>query len=186
MSNIDLDKYLSPALKRQIGYAIATNESYKKLQDRHKECLKKHDYLGAVSIAKMLDEVQMNVVQSIINHRVVEEENVIDLMRSMSEDDQMRLSISLNIILFCIDQIDFHITESNEIIKKYYPDCRLEMYDNLNKVGKEVKEQMKYLGKNERIGLQIIFSDIADNLTDMLVNKVKAYIRKKKQVGEIV
>ena len=186
MSSVDLEQYISPTLMREIEMEIDANESYQKLKERHKECLNRHDYIGALRIAKMLEEAKKNVVQAIVNNQVVKQELVNDLMKSMSDEDQTRLSVSLNIILFSIDQIDYHITESNEIIKKYHPDCTLEMYDKLNELGREAKELVNYLGDNERMELQIIFSDIADNLTELLVNKVKSYIRKKKKKGVIV
>lgn len=181
MNEINLDEIISPQLRKKIEFTISTNKDYQKLQAKHKECLRQHDYIGAIRYAKIIENVQVRVVQEIVRQQAKEIENVVVLMKSMSAEDQMRLSTSLNIILFCIDQIDFHITESNEIIKKYYPDCKLEMYDKLNAEGKEIKEHMRFIGKHETTELQIVFSDIADNLTELLVNKVKAYIRKKNE-----
>lgn len=181
MSNINLDEIISPQLRKKIEFVVSTNKDYQKLQAKHKECLRQHDYLGAIRYAKIIEDVQVRVVREIVRQQSKEIENVVVLMKSMSEEDQMRLSISLNIILFCIDQIDSHITESNEIIKKYHPDCKLEMYDKLNAEGKEIKEHMRFIGKHDTIKLQIVFSEIADKLTELLVNKVKAYIRRKKE-----
>ena len=184
MSEIKLDEIISPQLRKMIEFTVATDKDYQKLQAKHKECLRQHDYLGAIKWAKIIEEVQVRVVREVVRQQAREIENVVVLMKSMSEEDQMKLSISLNLILFCIDQIDFHITEANEIIHKYHPDCKLEMYDKLNAEGKEIKEHMRFIGKHESTELQIIFSDIADNLTEMLVNKVKSYIRKRKAKNE--
>ena len=72
MSNINLDEIISPQLRKKIEFTVSTNEDYQKLQAKHKECIRKHDYLGAIRYAKIIEDVQVRVVQEIVRQQAKE------------------------------------------------------------------------------------------------------------------
>ena len=66
-------------------------------------------------------------------------------------------------------------------LKKYHPDYRIEMFDKVSECGKAAKAQVDFMSKSTDMVYQCAFAEDADKITEMVRNKVKAFIRKLKR-----
>lgn len=96
----------------------------------------------------------------------------------MSEDDQDRMSVNANMIIMLADILEMCCIEINEIVQKYQPEYRIEMFDDMEKLAKSCYEQIRFMWKNTDDYYQSTFSYEADNVRKMIVNKVKSLLRK--------
>ena len=103
----------------------------------------------------------------------------------MSEEDREKMNIYTNAIIFLCDIIETLSIESDEILKKYHPDYNLEMFNKISQVGKEAKSHVKFMSDNTDMIYQISFADEADDISELLFNKVKSFIRKLRKKSEV-
>ena len=99
----------------------------------------------------------------------------------MSEEDREEINVLTNSIIMLCDLVETFTMDCNEILKKYHPDYRIEMFDKVSECGKAAKAQVDFMSKSTDMVYQCAFAEDADKITEMVRNKVKAFIRKLKR-----
>lgn len=96
------------------------------------------------------------------------------------------MNIYTNTIIFLCDMIEILSSDSDQILKKYHPDYNIEMFNKIIQVGKEAKNHIKFMSENTDMIYQVSFANGADDISELLMNKVKAFIRKFRSKTEVL
>lgn len=166
--------------------AIRAEAQMQVLQQKKLQALKAYDYVEVARLAKLIKEVEIRVINEYLSNYEGEAVRMDSLMVDMSEEDREKMNIYTNAIIFLSDMIETLSIESDQILKKYHPDYNLEMFNRLIQLGKEAKNHVKFMSENTDMVYQVSFADGADDITELLMNKVKAFIRKLRNKNEVL
>ena len=164
-------------LVRDIQAEINRNPTVIKWREAQRKYQASGKYLEAIKIARMLDEVEEKVKEGMLMRSTT----MGKLYDGMAPEDVERINVACNSIILMSDLIETQVMEMNEVVKKYHPEYKVEMYDRFIQVGKEAKEQLAFMSKWSNNLYQIKFGDVADNMMDMVKSKVRKLLRQSKQ-----
>lgn len=166
--------------------AIRAEAQMQVLQQKKLQALKAYNYVEVARLAKLIKEVEIRVINEYLSNYEGEAVRMDSLMVDMSEEDREKMNIYTNAIIFLSDMIETLSIESDQILKKYHPDYNLEMFNRLIQLGKEAKNHVKFMSENTDMVYQVSFASGADDITELLMNKVKAFIRKLRNKNEVL
>lgn len=166
--------------------AIRAEAQMQVLQQKKLQALKAYNYVEVARLAKLIKEVEIRVINEYLSNYEGEAVRMDSLMLDMSEEDREKMNIYTNAIIFLSDMIETLTIESDQILKKYHPDYNLEMFNRLIQLGKEAKNHVKFMSENTDMVYQVSFADGADDIAELLMNKVKAFIRKLRNKKEVL
>lgn len=166
--------------------AIRAEAQMQVLQQKKLQALKAYNYVEVAQLAKLIKEVEIRVINEYLSNYEGEAVRMDSLMVDMSEEDREKMNIYTNAIIFLSDMIETLSIESDQILKKYHPDYNLEMFNRLIQLGKEAKNHVKFMSENTDMVYQVSFASGADDITELMMNKVKAFIRKLRNKNEVL
>lgn len=166
--------------------AIRAEAQMQVLQQKKLQALKAYNYVEVARLAKLIKEVENRVINEYLANYEGEAVRMDSLMVDMLEEDREKMNIYTNAIIFLSDMIETLSIESDQILKKYHPDYNLEMFNRLIQLGKEAKNHVKFMSENTDMVYQVSFADGADDIAELLMNKVKAFIRKLRNKNEVL
>lgn len=166
--------------------AIRAEAQMQVLKQKKLQALKAYNYVEVARLAKLIKEVENRVINEYLANYEGEAVRMDSLMVDMSEEDREKMNIYTNAIIFLSDMIETLSIESDQILKKYHPDYNLEMFNRLIQLGKEAKNHVKFMSENTDMVYQVSFADGADDIAELLMNKVKAFIRKLRNKNEVL
>lgn len=158
--------------------AIGEDRQMVKLKEKHTALLRAQRYMDAFRIKRMMNEIEERVINMYLAEYEGQTESMYNFMKEMNDEDREEMNLLVNSIIMLCDMVETFTLECNEILKKYQPDYRIEMFDKVIDCGKAVKEQMDFMAKNTDMVYQCAFADDADKITELVKNKVKSFVRK--------
>lgn len=161
--------------------AIREDKKMVELEKRHTNLIRAQRYMDAFRIKRMMNEIEEKVINMYLAEYEGQTESMYNFMQEMNDEDRDEMNILVNSIIMLCDMIDTFTLDCNELLKKYHPDYRIEMFDKVIDYGKAVKEQMDFMAKNTDMVYQCAFADDADKITELVKNKVKSFVRKLKR-----
>ena len=141
---------------------------------------KKGDYEAALNIGKMIAVVFGDVVQSYLDevNSVCVQIDFSDL--DIPAKDKEEISI-LNITMFiAIDIVESCLNDINETLHRTDRTLNYEIHNDLRNLSEAVRVKMKYLSENSEYLNDSAWGDKCDNMYEMMKNKAKSIIRKRK------
>lgn len=162
----------------QMRLAIRTDSQMQSLQKKKESAIRARDYVGAARLSKLIKDVEERVINIYLAEYKGQVGRMENLMVDMSDKDREDMNIYTNAIIFFCDMIESLSIESDQLLKKYHPDYNLEMFNKIIQVGKEAKQHVKFMSENTDMLYQVTFADKADDVMELLLNKVKSFIRK--------
>lgn len=177
MSELTIEQ-LPKSIQDKLVDTIELNPAIKALRNNLEKCRKKHDYVGMARCQHQIQEMKHCIEEEYIKQNDVYRKRVVDFKESMSDDDQEILSINSNMIILLADMLETSVMEINEVFRRNNPAWKVEMFDNLKKLSRECADQIKWMSNNTDDYYQLTFADAADNITEMVRNKVKSLLRK--------
>lgn len=148
------------------------------LLKKKEQALHNRKYVEAAKLSQQIKEIETRVINSYLSKYEGQAERMDLLMADMEMKDRENMNIYTNAIIFLCDMIETLTLESDQILKKYHPEYNIEMFDKIVRIGKEAHAQVKFMSDNTDSVYQINFADGADDITELLLNKTKAFIRK--------
>lgn len=148
------------------------------LRQKKNALIKAHRFLEATRLTRMMQDIEKRVINEYLSEYKGQAERMDNLMGEMSEEDKEEINTYTNSIIFLADMMETFVMETNQLLKKYHPDYRLEMFDKLTQLGKEAKGQVKFMSEATDMNFQCVFADNADNLTMLVLNKVRSFNKK--------
>lgn len=169
----------------EIKQSIRKDKSIQKLQNKKSQALITHNYVEATKISNQIKDIETRVINQYLSDYEGQTERMDNLMKCMSKEDRENMNIYTNSIIFLCDIIDTLSLESDQLLKKYHPDYNLEMFNKISQIGKEAKQHIKFMSENTDMVYQVSFADRADDISELLMNKVKSFIRRFRKKNEI-
>lgn len=151
------------------------------LRNKKANLIRTRRYAEAMKLSSDMKRIEQQVINEYLANYEGQAERMDNLMGDMSEEDIDSINTCTNSIIFLADMIETFVMDSNEILKKYHPDYRIEMFDKLTKLGNEAKNQIKFMSECTQNEFQVCFADSADDITELVRNKVRSFNRKMKQ-----
>ena len=162
----------------QMKNGIREDPQMQILLQKKNQALRSRNYLEVSRISKLINNIEVKVINEYLSQYKGQSDRMDSLMTNMSEVDRENMNIYTNAIIFLCDMIETLSSDSDQILKKYHPDYNIEMFYKIIQLGNEAKNHIKFMSENTDIVYQISFADDADDISELLMNKVKAFIRK--------
>ena len=169
---------LPKSIQDKLSEVIELNSAIKALRLNFEKYRQKKDYVGMARCQHQLQEKKHSIEEEYLRQNAVYRKRVVDFKQNMSDEDQEILSINSNMVILLADMLETSVMNINEVFRRNNPEWRVEMFDNLTKLSRECAEQIKWMSKETDDFYQNTFADIADNITEMVRNKVKSLLRK--------
>lgn len=148
------------------------------LQQKKAKAIQSHKYVEASRLSALIKEVEERTINTYLSNYGGQTERMDNLMKDMPDEDRELLNVYTNAIIFLCDMIESLSIDSDQILKKHHPEYRIEMFDKISQIGKEAKAHVKFMSENTNMVYQVSFADGADDISELLLNKVKAFIKK--------
>ena len=140
----------------------------------------KKDYNAALAIGKVIEVLFGTVVQAYLDEVNAETEEIDFKDLDIPLADKESISI-LNVTMFiALDIIESCLLDINDVLHKTDKTLNYEMHDDLKELSEMVKAKMKYWGDNSEYLKDDAWGDKCDDMYQMMRNKAKAIIRKRK------
>ena len=99
----------------------------------------------------------------------------------MNEEDKDLMSAYGNAIIMIADCLETICMDTNNMLQKYHPNFRIEMFDKLNELAKEARNHVRLIDGYENSEYYYnLFADVSDNMREMIVNKGRSFCNKLK------
>lgn len=170
----------------QMKKGIREEPQMQVLLQKKSQALKAYNYVEVSRLAKLIKEVETRVINDYLANYKGQSERMDTLMADMSDEDRENMNIYTNAIIFLCDMIEILSSDSDQILKKYHSDYNIEMFNRIIQVGEEAKNHIKFMSENTDMIYQVSFANGADDISELLMNKVKAFIRKLRNKKEIL
>lgn len=148
------------------------------LRRKMDKCQRNRDYLGMAQARADLARIQTAVEENYLRENSVVRKRLASFRNGMTDEEQERMSINANMVILLTDMIESCCIEINEIVGRHQPEYRVEMFDDVIRLGNACAQQIKWMAKETDMFYQISFGDAADNISLMVRNKVKSLLRK--------
>lgn len=165
-------------LVEQMKQSIHKDPQMQALQKKKEQALHNHKYVEVTRLSQLMKDIETRVINSYLSKYEGQAERMDLLMTDMEMEDRENINIYTNAIIFLCDMIETLTLESDQILKKYHPEYNIEMFNKIIQLGKEAHSQIKFMSDNTDSVYQINFADGADDITELLLNKTKAFICK--------
>jgi len=137
-------------------------------------------YIEAMKLAKDIDTIYAHVVQTFIDDAEKATSNIhLDETGMPEADIESLLECVVTLFMAC-DIIDTAIIDANDIIKRTDRDLHFEMFDDLLRLAKMAREKLQFLQNNSGYAKDVVWADKCDNMYELLRNKARSIIRKRK------
>ena len=88
------------------------------------------------------------------------------------------MAINSNMVILLVDMLETSLLEINEVVASVRSGYRVTLYDELLKLSKQCAAQIQWMANETDDYYQLTFADCADDITQMVRNKVKSMLRK--------
>ena len=159
-------------IEKLIADKVKKDERVKKAQANYYANMRANNLLGISNAQGEINKLKEVIKQEVIKELNKTRASLKDIKDGLTEEEYKNILFYLASINYMVDWIDILSTNINSTISKVFIKGRIEMWDNLLKLGKEVKLQSNSLFKNaESLSLEI-----ADN-SDYIFEKVLLLLR---------
>ena len=165
---------LTKSIQDKLVDTIELNPAIKALRNNLEKCRQKKDYIGMARCQHQIQEMKHYIEEKYLQENSVFRKRVADFKSNMSEEDQEILSINSNMVILLADMLETCVMDINDVFQRNHPEWRVEMFDRLKTLSRECADQIKWMSKETDMYYQTTFADIADNITEMVKNKVKS------------
>lgn len=179
MSKITINDLPQDVVER-MRLAIREDSQMIALGKKYAEYIKYKQYTKAVELSWKMQDIEDRVIREYLERYQGETESMGNLIKEMSPEDRDTINVCTNAIILICDMIETFTMDFNQILKKYHPDYRLEMYDKMIQLGREAKSHVKFMSDCTDEIYQCSFADSADDITELVRNKARSLIRKVK------
>ena len=150
-------------IEKLIADKVKKDERVKKAQANYYANMRANNLLGISNAQGEINKLKEVIKQEVIKELNKTRASLKDIKDGLTEEEYKNILFYLASINYMVDWIDILSTNINSTISKVFIKGRIEMWDNLLKLGKEVKLQSNSLFKNaESLSLEI-----ADNSDDV-------------------
>lgn len=177
----DLPKEIVDGMMKKIN----EHPTYVGLVKKKAMYLKNGNYVLAMQTAQAMERIKQECLANYIKYYEGEVKNMRELTESMSEEDKTTMSALGGSIVMLADCLETICMDTNQLLKKYHPNFRIEMFDKLQELADEASAYVRLLDGYENSDYYYnLYGDSVDKLTQMILNKGKSFVTKLKAYEE--
>lgn len=177
-------KDLPDYLEKHIRDAFNADRQVVELRTRQELLRREGKYREAMRIAEKLDIVYARVVQEYIDMANKESKNIKLSESGIPAADVDRLLECVVTMFMACDVIESAIMDADDIIHRTDKEMHFEMFNDIRKVAQMAKDKLRFLQDNSGYGHDLYWADKCDNMYEMMRNKARSIIRKRKEESE--
>ena len=164
---------------------IRNTKDYQKYVTKRAEHIRRCEMAHAMRITKLMEELERRSLKYYIQADTQHKEKVNDLLQVMPEKDQDLMAAYGDAVVMLADVLETLISEINQLLNKYHPEFRIEMFDKLHELSEEAKKQVRLLDTQGYSDAYMnLYGITTDKLTQMVVNQAKSFVNKVKNNAE--
>lgn len=169
-------------VKNGIMKRVHEHPKYISLAETKAMYIRMGNYMLAMQVSKSMADIETECLEAYIRNYEDDVKKVSELTDCMSREDKEYITALGNSLVMLADVLETLTIETNELLKKYHPSYRVEMFDTLNNLATEAKSHVRKLDEYKSdVFYTNLYGDTVDKLTDMIINKGKSFTRKVKQ-----
>ena len=178
MSEKKIKERIPDEVMEQFKIWMYKNEQYQQLVSKKAAAIKTGRYVVAAMLAKEIKELEEAVLKNCINEWQHQRKTVAEIMKDCSKEELHEHNVLVNMLYVLTDILESSVMDLNDIISKYDPKRKVILFDELNACLKQTKIVMKDMaGATDNI-YQIQFGDTADDIRQLIFNKVSSMLIK--------
>lgn len=172
-------------VRTKILETLSTHPEYKKLVTLRNQALMEGRPIKAMELRSSMASLEDAVYEEYLKQWNGEIREMEELCQSMTEEDLDMMNAYGNAVIMLADVLESLVMDTNQLLKKYHPDFRLEAFDKLNQLAKEAGNHVRMLDRysDDRFYTNT-YCDTSDKLYDMIIKKSKSFINKMKKHEE--
>lgn len=164
---------------------INKHPKYLDLAQKKAMYLKNGNYFLAMETSKAMEKIVKECMANYIKHYEGECKKVNELTDSMNDEDRDTMAALGNSIVMMADCLETICMDCNELLHKYHPNFRIEMFDKLVELANEARSHVRLIDGYENSDYYYnLYGDSADKLKDLIVNKGRSFVNKLKAYEE--
>lgn len=163
---------------------IYKHPKYIELSRKKAMYLKNGNYFLAMEASKAMEKIVKECLANYIKHYEGECKKVNELTDSMTDEDRDMMAALGNSIVMMADCLETICMDCNELLHKYHPNFRIEMFDKLQELANEARSHVRLIDGSNSDYYYNLYGDSADKLKDLIVNKGKSFVNKLKAYEE--
>ena len=175
------DTGLPTAIEREIEQKLLSEKTFAALLDKCARATMQHRFVDAVRFRSEMNVYIRNYVIAARDRIGQEKAEAKSIQERMTYDDNMEFSIITDTIIIIADMLEYSIMDMNAILHKYEPERDILMFDKMNKLLSEVREHMRFMADKTALDFQTAFADTADDIRELVHNKVAKLVRKRQE-----
>lgn len=138
-------------------------------------------YREAMKVAQDVDYLYARVVQAYVDEANTRSKEVHFDEAGIPPKDVDSLMECVVTMFMCCDVIETAIMDADDIIHRTDREMHFEMFNDIRKVAQMAKDKLRFLRDNSGYGHDLYWADKCDNMYEMMRNKAKSIIRKRKE-----
>lgn len=169
-------------VQQEVLSTVHAHPEYLKLAGRWRDLLSRRLYVKAAAVKKQMDNLESLSIDRLMKREemklVQEQVQARELLGPLTPEELETWNVNVNAAVLLCDMIEVLMSDCNQILRKYHPDCRFQMYDTLVQLGKEASAQVSRMNGVTTLAFQTKFGDAADDMRELVMNKARAFVRR--------
>lgn len=175
--DLTLEQLPKPLLDK-LNETIGKHPYMRSLESKMSQQRSKGDYVGMAKTRARMEEVRKSIEDEYIRQNNIMRKRIAEFKATMTDEQQETLATNSNMVILLVDMLETSLIEINEVVASVRSWYRVTLYDELLKLAKQCAAQIRWMANETDDFYQLAFADSADDITQMVRNKVKALLRK--------
>lgn len=175
--DLTLEQLPKPLLDK-LNEVIGKHPYMRSLESKMSQQRSKGDYVGMAKTRANMEETRKAIEDEYIRQNNVMRKRIAEFKQSMDDRQQEVLAINSNMVILLVDMLETSLMEINEVVASVREGYRVTLYDELLKLSRQCAAQIKWMANETDDYYQLTFADTADDVTQLVRNKVRSLLRK--------
>ena len=175
--DLTLEQLPQPLLDK-LNETIVKHPYMRSLESKMSQQRSKGDYVGMAMTRAKMEETRKAIEDEYIKQNNVMRKRIDEFKSNMDDTQQEIMAINSNMVILLVDMLETSLLEINEVVASVRSGYRVTLYDELLKLSKQCAAQIQWMANETDDYYQLTFADCADDITQMVRNKVKSMLRK--------
>lgn len=178
MSEYIHDTGLPADIERDLNAQLLADKRFRKLQGKCMDATLHHRLAEAARLSCEMHDYARRFATAAYKRIVKEQSDSRSLMVEMTTEDNNNFIVSAFTILAVADLLEYSIMDLNQILHRYVPEQTFRAFDKMNALLSEARTFVRFLGSDTSMDFQTDFADTADDVAELILNKVTKFARR--------
>lgn len=172
------DTGLPADIERDLNAQLLADKGFRKLQNKCMDATLHHRLVEAARLSGEMYDYARRFASTAYKRLIKEQNDSRSLMSEMTTEDNNNFIVSAFTILAVADLLEYSIMDLNQILHRYAPEQTFHAFDRMNVLLSEAQTFVRFLGSSTSMDFQTDFADTADDVAELILNKVTKFARR--------